>query len=271
MSRTESAAIRAAVYRKLAEHERGETFQSDATAAWHEDPEVAYAVQDEYVSAMCAQRGTSVVGYKIGLTSQRMQEFCGIAEPISGQCLGDTMHRSGDTVSLRSGTRIGLECEIAVLVGKDVTEELRTIDAASGVVDAVAPAFELIDDRNADYDHLDACSLIADNSWHAGIVLGTFQYWWEDLVTAAGEVRRGNAERRIDPEVIGRGTGGDILGHPLLALCWLTKNLSERGIPLRAGSVVLTGSMATTYFPDPGDEIEFRVAGVGDVAISFLS
>ena len=79
----------------------------------------------------------------------------------------------------------------------------------SDAVVGVCAAMELIDDRNADYASLDAASLVADNSWNAGAVLGDFVETIDDLADLCGTVRLNGVE-------IDRGYGRDVLGHPLV-------------------------------------------------------
>ena len=81
-----------------------------------------------------------------------------------------------------------------------------TLEEVAAAVDAVCPAIEIVDDRNADYSGLDALSLIADNSWNAGIVLGEFVQSWPDLAAIEGVVSvdgvpadRGIGARRSRP------------------------------------------------------------------------
>ena len=67
------------------EHRSGVKFQPFAAAfglAGLVDD--AYAVQREYVRLQMQARGTRAIGYKIGLTTKRMQEMCGIDSPIAG-------------------------------------------------------------------------------------------------------------------------------------------------------------------------------------------
>ena len=56
-----------------------------------------------------------------------------------------------------------------------------TVADVAAAVDGVCPAIEIIDDRGADYRSLDAFSLIADNAWNGGIVLGDFTPSFPDL------------------------------------------------------------------------------------------
>jgi 2-keto-4-pentenoate hydratase len=169
------AALKAAE-KLIGEHQSGARFRPFAIA----DVDHAYAVQREYVRLQMQNRGTGVAGYKIGLTSKRMQAMCKIDNPIAGVVLADRVHGSGTTLSASAYGRVGVEFEIAVRIGRDFSPDERplTLEDVAAAVDAVCPAIEIIDDRNADYGALEVRSLIADNSWNAGIVLGAFAHPW---------------------------------------------------------------------------------------------
>ncbi len=220
----------------------------------------AYDVQAAFVSMIVQSKGVTAVGYKIGLTSKRMQEFCKIDQPIAGVVLSDRVHRSGAEFSLEDFGHLGIEFEIGVRLGRDVVSARNSKDLVSAI-DAVCPAIELVDDRNADYAALDVLSLVADNSWNGGIVLGEFKTVWPDLAAVQGVVYKDDVE-------IDRGTGRDVLGHPLEPLAWLVNHLAARGQRLRQGDIVLTGSLVTTRFPEPGHKFAFDIAGVGNVEIT---
>ena len=143
-------------------------------------------------------RRAGAAGYKIGLTSKRMQEMCGIDSPIAGVVLSDRVHASGAMLNapvLRpDGRRIRDRRAAQARFGAE--ERVPSLAEVAAAVDAVCPAVEIIDDRRADYRALDALSLIADNSWNAGIVLGEFVHAWPDLATVEGVVSvDGNAAR----------------------------------------------------------------------------
>jgi 2-keto-4-pentenoate hydratase len=222
----------------------------------------AYAVQRDYVRLQMQARGTGAAGYKIGLTSKRMQKMCGIDTPIAGVVLADRVHVSGAVLNAPSYGRMGVEFEIAVRLKRDFAPDgVPSIAEVAAAVDAVCPAVEIVDDRRADYHALDVLSLIADNSWNAGIVLGDFVQAWPDLATVEGQVF-------VDGAVLDRGVGGDVLGHPFHPVAWLASHLAAQGSGLRAGDIVMTGSIVTTKFPDRPASYRFDVKGLGSVDVT---
>jgi len=219
-----------------------------------------YAVQDQYVALLRAGEGEPV-GYKVGLTSRTMQTFCGIDHPLAGVVLANRVLRSGDTVDRDAYGRLGLEFEVAVRIRSELPAAARTPAEVAPHVDGVCAAIELIDDRDADYSNLDVRSLIADNSWNAGIVLPDFATTWPDLAAVPGTATRNGA-------AVGDGHGRDILGHPFNSVAWLNAHLASRGGGLQKGQIVMTGSVMKTTFPTAAASYRFDLAGLGSVAVN---
>ena len=104
----------------MREHAGGAIFQPFAAASEIATADDAYAVQREYVRLLVQSRGTKAAGYKIGLTTPRMQAMCGIDSPVAGVVLQDRVHASGARIKTSAYGRVGLEFEIAVRLGKDL-------------------------------------------------------------------------------------------------------------------------------------------------------
>ena len=221
----------------------------------------AYDIQDRYVALLRGVQG-GAVGYKVGLTSATMQKFCGIDHPIAGVVLASRVHQSGATVRRGDFGRLGLEFEIAVRIESDVPVAAApcTAEMIAPHIGGVCAAIELVDDRGADYSNLDVLSLVADNSWNGGIVLSEFAAKWPDLEPVAGRATK-------DRDAIGDGHGRDILGHPFNSVAWLATQLNSRGEGLKAGQVVMTGSVMKTVFPDGDASYRFDLEGVGLVEV----
>jgi 2-keto-4-pentenoate hydratase len=219
--------------------------------------EDAYAVQAHYVQLLKRSEGEAV-GYKIGLTSQRMQKMCGIDSPVAGVVLAERVHHSGASLKVSDYGHLGVEFEIAVRIGRDVEPGAQplTLETIAPSVSEVCAAVELVDDRHADYALMNAVSLIADNSWNAGIVLGQWRSEWPSLRDVEGRVLQ-------DGEEIDSGFGRDVLGHPFTPLAWLANHLHGRGQALRQGDVVLTGSLVVTKFPQAPSRFSYELSGIG--------
>ncbi len=257
----EDIASRRAAESLLAEHRANQRFKPLGLLEASATIPDAYDVQEKYVGLLIGQHGEPK-GYKVGLTSAAMQQFCGIDHPIAGVVLARRVHRSGVTIRRADFGRLGLEFEVAVRIKSDVPLRSApfTAETIQPHIDGVCAAIELVDDRDADYARLDVLSLVADNSWNAGIVLSEFAPSWPELENALGRATRNGV-------AIGEGHGRDILGHPFNSVAWLASQLASRGSGLKAGEVVMTGSVMKTVFPVEDGEYRFELERVGLVEV----
>jgi len=225
-----------------------------------------YRIQDA-VHAVLAPEVGPLVGYKIGCTSQVMQRYLGIPHPCGGGVFSKGVHGSG--VSLRHGdyVRVGVECEIAVRLARDVTATGGTLtaDSVADAIDGYHPAIEIVDDRYADWRTIGAPTLVGDDFFAAGCVLGAAvpRAAAPDLLDVTGIAVINGIE-------VGRGSGADVLGHPHAALAWLANHLAAQRKILRAGQIVLTGSLVQTVWLKAGDRVAMQLSGLGTVAAEFV-
>jgi 2-keto-4-pentenoate hydratase len=245
----------------LAEHRANRRFKPLGPPAAPVTISDAYDIQEKYVGLLRSEHGDAV-GYKVGLTSAAMQAFCGIDHPIAGVVLGRRVHRSGAITRRSDFGRLGLEFEIAVRIKSDVpvTGSSCSAEMIEPHIGGVGAAIEIVDDRDADYGNLDVLSLVADNSWNGGIVLSEFATTWPDLENVLGRATK-------DGTTIGEGYGRDILGHPFNSVAWLATQLASRGQGLKAGQVVMTGSVMKTVFPTEDANYRFDLAPIGSVGV----
>ena len=256
----------AAAEELLRQHRHKERFAALPSPWEVRDPGFAYAVQGILVERLQALRGTSCCGYKIALTTPAMRRMVGFHDSISGRLLADRVLPSGATIHASDFGRLLIEFEIAFQLGADLPprREPWSREAILPYVACAFPALEVADDRHADYDALGSSilTLAADNAWNEGLVLGAPV----DGLTA-GDLLAATGVASIDGREVGRGTGADVLGHPLDALGWLAEHLQERNLSLKAGDLVTTGSLVTSKFPAPGTEVSFEVSGIGSVSL----
>jgi len=245
-----------------AEREPFGAFPSDAAPRSLDE---AYAVQDEFVALKSRACGP-VAGYKIALTTPAMRAMVGLTDSIGGTLHEKQVVRAPASVRAADYGRLIVEFEIAVQMAADLPANGApyTRESAGAAVGSLMPAFELADDRNADYASLraQALGLAADNAWNEGAVLGAPVSDWRSIDPAQ---LRGVAS--INGEVVGEGYGRDVMGHPFEALAWVANNLAARGKHLRAGQFVITGSLVTSKFPKAGDTVRFEIDALGSVEL----
>ncbi len=224
----------------------------------------AYDMQEAFHQLLIAERGP-ISGYKVALTTPVMQKMVGFDHPCAGAVPANNIHQSPASVKAGDYGHLGAECEVAVLLKSDLPASGAPYnrDSVSQAVGALMPSFELVDDRGADYSNLFFLGVVVDNVWNAGVVLGPQVTDWQglDLIAAKGTMT-------INGQPAGEGKGGDVMGHPLEALAWLANTLAGRGKSLSAGMIVMTGSIVSTKFLNPGDEAAFAFEGLGGVRLA---
>jgi len=224
----------------------------------------AYRIQDALHRVMAEAGRGEIAGWKIALTSKAMQQMTGVDQPAAGAIFSKVIYASPARVDVAAYHHLGIEFEVAVRVGEDLTAAGGPWTRASvaGKVAACIPAFELVEDGDADYKTLDAFTLIAQNTWNGGVVLGQPVTEWRGL-----DLERAVTKCWVNDQPAGQGKTGDAMGHPLEAVAWLANLLNRRGRALQRGMIVMTGSSITTKFPAPGDRVKFVIEGLGEVAL----
>jgi 2-keto-4-pentenoate hydratase len=220
----------------------------------------AYAAQEALV-ALWERRLGPIAGRKIAVTTKVMQELMGIDHPCGGNIFASRIHKSPATIAKADYVNVRIECELAVRLGRDLARQAEpyTRDSVRAGVGEIMAAFELIEDRSADYKACKALSLIADNAWNGGIVIGAAKPLPAglDLNGIAGTLKRNGKT-----EATGK------TDDPLGALAWLANLAVSRGRPMTAGMVVITGSVVITVDIAPGERLDFTLEGVGDAVMT---
>ena len=222
----------------------------------------AYRIQQDLHAALEAGGRGALGGCKIGCTTPVMQRYLGIDHPCAGGIFSDTIHHTGARLRHADYRRPGVECEIAVRLGAALPAAGAPYATATvaPTVGAVMAAIEIVDDRYVDYGSLDAPTLIADDFFGAGCILGAPVHDWQDIDLAAV-----SGTMAVNGATVGAGVGGDILGSPLAALVWLANDRAGRGDGLAAGDVVMLGSVVKTYWMAAGDRVDIAIEHLGEV------
>lgn len=222
--------------------------------------EDAYAIQDALVPMLVKKYDTEVGGYKIALTSKQTQEWLKINQPCSGQILANRVHQSPHTTNISDWMNFGIETEICVVLDRDLPSEC-SFEEVQESLRSIHCAYELVEDRCADLTAMDAKSLVADNSWNCGIVMGPGIPPNIDLSKRSGRLK-------VNGKNFLEGTTEETMGgNPINVVMWLARNLGARGKQIKAGNVIITGSIIPTQFPKAGETLVFDVDGIPPVEL----
>jgi 2-keto-4-pentenoate hydratase len=224
--------------------------------------ETAYAVQQLNVRRG-VDAGRRIVGRKIGLTSPAVQRQLGVDQPDFGALFADMAVPDGGEVPVGRLLQPKVEAEVALVLGRDLPEGECTIVDVLRAVDFALPALEIVDSRVRNWD-ISLVDTVADNASCGLYVLGAtpVPLTAVDLRTVTMTMTRGG-------ETVSEGTGADCLGSPLTAAVWLASALAQRGDPLRAGDLVLTGALGPMTPAVPGDAFEAHISDLGSVRVCF--
>lgn len=219
----------------------------------------AYMIQRELVRIKVA-RGSEIIGYKLAFTTRAKQKSMGISSVGFGY-LFDYM-KIDDRGELRLNSLIHpkAEAELAFLIGDDLEGNISPFE----VIEAtrfVAPAIEFVDSRYKDFK-FNLIEVIADNFSASRFVIGSSVKRPLDVdLRLSGVIfeRNGVIERT--------GATGAVLGDPAIAVSQLVKFLSGRGEKIRAGSIILTGSITEAVEIRSGDFIRVSICDIGEVSV----
>lgn len=230
----ENAAERAAA--ALAEARRaGVTiagFPEDCCPATVED---GYQVQ----AAFRRQWTDTLAGWKIGATAKPIMDRFGVSEPFCGPFYAADVYASPARPAARRFNYLVLETEFAYRLGRDLParEGGYSREEIVDAIDALIPAFELINCRLAALPLDNAPAAIADCSLNGGMVLGSAISEWRAI-----DVPRHTVRLLVDGALKGEGPGSLALGDPRNVLDWVVNKLTKSGVVLEKGQIFSTGT-----------------------------
>ena len=156
------------------------------------------------------------------------------------------------------------EGEIAFILKKNLVGPGVSIEDVLEATDRVFPCFEIVDSRVSDWK-IRIQDTVADNASSGLFLLGGEGVSPQDVdfVNCKMEVEKNG-------EVISRGEGSAALGSPLICVAWLANTLGRFGIPLKAGEIILSGSLVPLEPVVAGDKMKVTIEGIGHASVNFV-
>ena len=222
----------------------------------------AYLVQQRVVEV--TRSGVRRVGRKIGLTSPAVQQQMGVDTPDFGVLLADMAYGDAEPIPATRLLQPKVEAEVAFVLGRDLPDTPVIASDVLRATDFVVPAIEVVDSRISDWD-ISIVDTVADNASSGVFVLGGSPRRLTDI----GDLRDIAMTLTSDGATLSSGTGEACLGHPVNAVVWLANAVAERGVPLQAGEVILSGSLGPLVAVERGQVYEATLTGLGTVRARF--
>ena len=223
----------------------------------------AYAIQQRMLARRLAA-GERVVGKKIGVTSAAVMNMLGVFQPDFGILLDGMVYNEGQPIDARTLIQPKAEGEIAFVLKKDLMGPGVTAADVMAATEGVMACFEIVDSRIRDWK-IQIQDTVADNASCGVFVLGDRLVDPRDVdLVTVGMVLEKNGE------IVATGAGAAALGHPANAVAWLANTLGRLGMGLKAGEVVLSGSLGIMVPVQAGDSLRVTIGGIGGCSVRFI-
>lgn len=227
--------------------------------------EDAYAISKGILDRRIQEDDEKVIGKKIGVTSKAVMNMLGVDQPDFGYLTDAMVIDEGESLGLSElMIQPRAEGELAFVLKKDLIGPGITASDVLQATDFVVPCFEIVDSRIRDWK-IKIQDTVADNASCGYFVLG------QDAIdprkvdlTTCGMVME------LNGNVISTGAGAAALGaSPVNCVVWLANTLGRLGVPLKAGEVILSGSLVPLQPVKPGDYMSVSIGGIGRTRIRF--
>jgi len=225
--------------------------------------EDAYGIQQR-LNARRVSAGETIIGKKIGVTSKAVMNMLGVYQPDFGMLTDGMVYNEGQAIPASTLIQPKAEGEIAFILKRDLVGPGVSAADVIAATEGVMACFEIVDSRIRDWK-IKIQDTVADNASCGVFVLG-------DRVVSPLDVDLNTCGMVLEKngEIVATGAGAAALGAPANAVAWLANTLGALGIPLKAGEVILSGSLAIMVPVKAGDSLRVSIGGIGGCSVRFI-
>jgi 2-keto-4-pentenoate hydratase len=227
-------------------------------SALHDDPRVRRGMERQLESrARLTAAGARPIGWKLGLGTAAAMEQHGTSAPVVGHLTDRGLLESGSHVAIGDWGKPAAEPEIAVHVARDVPPDGER-DAVAAAIGGLGVAIELVDLGAGELE-----DILAGDIFHRHVVLGPPASGVE-LDDLRGAIVLGDEARYVANPLA-------LVGDPVASLAHLATHLAAFGETVRAGDVLITGSIVPALPVAPGQRLEYRLEPLGELDLEFVA
>jgi 2-keto-4-pentenoate hydratase len=197
--------------------------------------------------------GARPIGWKLGLGTSAAMEQHGTSAPLVGFLTDRTLLEAGDVVGVGGWGKPTAEPEIAVHVAADLPPAADRATVAA-VIAGLGVAFEIVDISGGEVEEI-----LAGDIFHRHVVLGA--------ASAGIEAADLRGEIAYPDEVIVVDDPLAQVPEPIAAVTHLSAHLAAFGETVKAGDVLITGSIVPALALTPGDRVTYRLEPLGALTL----
>lgn len=210
----------------------------------------AYKVQFAVHDKLCAGGADRIAGWKVALTLPHQYEPLKLSGPVFAGIYQSGLRQSGAQFDKGWPIKAGIEPELVARISRDAPAGAGqyTADSIRSHIANLYCGMELVDNRYVDVTKVSGPGRIADNVLQAALVTGTEVKDWQKL-----DFPNLKGRSLLDGKELAKGPGSAVMGSALISLAWLANTLNKHGKMLKAGDMILTGSVhPPAFLPGPG-------------------
>lgn len=225
--------------------------------------EDAYRIQQRLIERQVSA-GARVVGKKIGVTSDAVMQLLNVHQPDFGYLLDTMLRDEGAPIDTSKLIQPKAEGEIAFVLKHDLMGPGISVADVLRATEGVLVCFEIVDSRIRDWK-IRIQDTVADNASCGLFVLGS-----QFVDPRSLDLRTCGMVLEKNGAVVATGAGAAALNSPANAVAWLANTLGRLGVPLKAGEVILSGSLGTMVPVKAGDNLHVSIGGIGQCSARFV-
>ena len=226
--------------------------------------EQAYALQLRVLARRQEVDGETIIGKKIGVTSEAVMNQLKVDQPDFGHLTSSMLREDGAAIAAAGLIAPKAEGEIAFVLKHDLCGPGITVADVLRATECVMPCFEIVDSRIRDWK-IAIQDTIADNASSALFVLGDAA-----VSPHAIDLCLTGMTLELNGEIAHTGAGAAALGHPANAMAWLANTLGRFDMGLKAGEVILSGALSAMVPVKAGDNLRMSLGGIGSASVRFI-
>lgn len=206
--------------------------------------------------------GEKHIGWKVGFGAPLSMQKLRLERPLIGFLTDKVLLPSASSVSIAGWTKPAMEPEVAVHMGKDLHAGA-DLETSRDAIAALGPAIEVAD---VHFTPEDVEKILVDNIFNRHVILGK-----ADSSRAGGQVAEltgyvSHNEEELPPVTDLQALTGDMIE----LVRHVANTLSMFGEALRAGDVIITGSIIPPLSVVANNSVSYRLESIDTLFVNFV-